>query len=111
MKFTKSTSSKVPYSQEYFSVLQKEQRPYVYYLDNQETADPEQTAAIQFRCQLPSQLKAYSLLVTSLSANKNLILWPFKQLSNKKLYSATYHRNYPRDEIYYRPQNCNVREH
>jgi hypothetical protein len=79
------------------------------YLDNQETADPEQTAAIQSRCQLPSQQKAYSVVETSLPTNKNLILWPFKHLSNKKLYSDTLHRNHPRDEIYYRPQNCYVR--
>lgn len=31
------------------------------YLDKQETADPEQTAVVQSKCQLPSQQKAYSV--------------------------------------------------
>jgi hypothetical protein len=104
MKFTESALNKVPYSQEYFSVLEKEKRLCAWL--SRQTGNcgsgTNSSYTVQVSVTLPT--KGVFGVVTSLSTNKPHFMAIKTPQQSKLIFSLLCIENKPRDEINYPPQ-------
>jgi len=111
MKFTESALNKVPYSQEYFSVPQKERGLYVWLSRQTGNCGSGTNSSCTVKVSVTLPTKGLFGMVTSLSTNNPhfmAIKTPQQSKIDMQLLCSEIK---PRDEIHYRPQNCNIRVH